>query len=137
MIPARLQRLLGWSIAVFVAHGIEEYATGFPLVNPSVTIPARYFATIEQGMFAVFQLLLWLLLVTLFLLVKGQKRLAFRMLAIVGIVQVTEVHHLIAAVVHRGYYPGLATALLFPGLAIVFWRALLREWRAAAENQWR
>lgn len=130
LVSSRLLRWLGLSIVVIIAHGIEEYLTGFQDVNPTVTIPARYFATVPNGIFGVFQLMMWLLLIILFVVLKGQKRLVLRVLMIFGVVLVTEVHHMIAAVLRRGYYPGLVTALLFPLLAFGFWRELLREWRA-------
>jgi hypothetical protein len=118
-----------FAIVLFIVHGVEEYIAGFHKVNPSVTIPAHLFSTINEGIFVVFQLLLWLLLIIVFLITGKDRRWVLRVLTIIGIVLVTEIHHLIAAFARMDYYPGLVTALLFPVLAFAYWRELLREWR--------
>lgn len=133
-IPIRLRRWFVVSIFLFIAHGIEEYATGFHKVNPSVTVLSRYFQTIEDGVFVTFQIMLWLVLLIILALSSGQQRGFLWIMAAVGTVLITEVHHLIAAVIRMGYYPGVGTALLFAPLAFVFWRELLREWRCLGSD---
>ncbi len=133
-ISPRLLRLLGLTIVVIIAHGIEEYLMGFHDVNPTVTIPAGYVATIAEGIFGTFQLMLWLLLVVLYVALKGERRSVLRVLTVIAVVLSTEIHHIIAAVIRRGYYPGLVTALIFPVLAVFFWRELLREWRSLSSS---
>jgi hypothetical protein len=121
----KLKTLFQISVALFVAHGIEEYFTGFYNLDAfdEWLFSLLPFASIHQAMFATFQIMFWLLLVISFLLLIG-KKWQFRLLALLGIVQIFELHHVIKAVLALSYYPGLITALGFPVLAYFYWKEL-------------
>ena len=80
-------------------------------------------------MFVTFQIIWWLALVVILLLISERRHATFAVLALIGAVMLFEVHHLITALRRGAYYPGLATGLLFPPLAWMYWRELLRAWR--------
>lgn len=113
------------SIPLFVAHGIEECLTGFYDVDSWDRFLFGPLAGLSAHgvMFLTFQIMMWLLLIVSFLLLLGP-RWQFRMLAVVGIIYVFELHHPVKALIAGSYYPGLATSLLFPIFAVAFWK----EW---------
>ncbi len=130
MISKSLQNLVLIAVVVLIIHGIEEYVTGFyvvdkvflfliaPLVNMSV----------PQAAFLVFQVMLWILLVVSMLLLRGQAWI-FRLLAVLGVILVLEAEHLLIALAIWSYYPGSFTALAFPVLSFLYWKQLLIEWK--------
>ena len=128
MITNKLRIIFGLSIPLFIAHGIEEFVTGFQVAD---VLNQRMFGiffgnlTSHDIMFITFQTMLWLLLVIAFLLLLGEKW-QFRVLAIAGTVYVYELHHVIKAVQIWSYYPGLITALAFPLVAVIFWKEWLK-----------
>lgn len=132
MISKKLKTIFLLSIPVFVAHGIEEFATHFYDTDAwDQAIFGTLFGnlSIHGATFVTFQIMLWLLLIVSSLLLAGEKW-QFRMLAIAGLVYVFELHHIIKAVSVGGYYPGLVTALVFPVIAILFWREWLRIYKS-------
>lgn len=123
----KLRTIFAWSIPVFIAHGIEEYLTGFTKVD-------RIFAfvfqpvlgmSIANGTFVVFQIMAWIFLIVCAVLLMGE-RWQKRLLIIPGLLYIFEVHHLIEALLRWNYYPGLLTAIIFPVFAILFWREYFR-----------
>lgn len=122
----KLKTLFQISIGLFIAHGTEEYITGFYNLDAwdEWIFGLLPFTTIHQAMFATFQVMFWFLLIISLLLLTG-KKWQFRLLAIIGVVYVFELHHIIKAVLAFSYYPGLITALGFPILAYFYWKELL------------
>lgn len=128
MITTKLKTIFGLSILLFIAHGIEEFVTHFYDTDAwDQAIFGNFFGYLSThgATFITFQVMLWLLLIISFLLLSGEKW-QFRILAIVGVIYIYELHHIIKAVSVGGYYPGLVTALVFPGIAYFFWREWLR-----------
>ena len=128
MITSRLKWIFGLSIPFFIAHGIEEYLTGFYNLDQwdEWIFGLLPFASIHQAMFATFQVMLWVLLVIAFFLLLSE-RARFYTSVLVGIIYLFELHHPIKALLAGGYYPGLITSLAFPILAFLFWREWLRN----------
>lgn len=128
MISKKLKIIFLISIPLFVVHGVEEYFTGFYNVDAwdqSIFQPFMSLS-VHQAMFATFQIMFWLLLAVSFLLVVGG-RWQFRLLAVLGIIYVFELHHVFKALLVGGYYPGLITALAFPFIAFFFWKEYLKN----------
>ena|SRR3989338_710867 len=125
---SKLPTIFFFSIPVFIAHGIEEYLTGFTDIDP---IFAFVFQPIigmspENAGFVVFQIMIGLLLLLYALFLLDTKWL-HRLLVIPGILYVLEGHHLIQAIIQRSYYSGTFTALLFPVFAVLFWKEYFKR----------
>ena len=130
MISKKLQHLFLLSIILWIAHGIEELATGFSNVDPQVKVMfgfAEKFTTLRVA-FLVFQIVVWLILVGGYLLIHRRK-VNLWLMVIPGFIMIYELYHLYKVVEVSGYYPGLITALFFPVLAFFFWRELLKNFK--------
>ena len=127
MITTRLKTIFGLSILLFIAHGVEEFLTHFYDIDThnQAIFGALSGLSTHGATFVVFQVMLWLMLTTAFLLLLGEKW-RFNVLAVVGLVYLYEFHHIYKAVLVGGYYPGLVTALAFPIVAFFFWNEWLR-----------
>ena len=114
------------SIGLFIAHGVEEYFTGFYNLDKwdEWIFGLLPFVSIHQAMFATFQVMFWLLLIVALLLLTD-KKWQFRLLSLLGVIYLFELHHVIKAVLAFSYYPGLITSLGFPILAYFYWKELL------------
>ena len=124
----RLRNIFFISIPLFIAHGIEEYLTGFTEVDSTFAFVFQPVLkmSVANGTFVVFQIMVWILLIICALLLldeSWQKRL----LIIPGILYIFEIHHLIEAILRWEYYPGLLTGLAFPILAIYFWKEVIQN----------
>jgi hypothetical protein len=128
MITNKLKTIFGLSIPLFIAHGIEEYLTGFYTLDrwDEWIFGLLPFTSIHQAMFATFQVTFWLILTISLLMLCGAKW-QLRLLAVVGLVYVLELHHIVKALLALSYYPGLMTALVFPIIAFFFWREWFRN----------
>ncbi len=136
MITSRLKTIFALSIPLFIAHGIEEILTGFYAVDAWDAYLFQPFAQLPLHgvMFVTFQLMLWLLLVVFLVLLLGEKW-RFRLLAVIGVVYIFELHHPIKALLAGGYYPGLITSLLFPILAFFFWKEWIKNYQGFSHNK--
>ena len=125
MISSKLKTIFGISVLLFVAHGLEEYLTGFYNIDSHFSFVFRplFAMPIEQATFLLFQIMIWFLFSFCFLLVSGEKW-QIRLMTLLGFGYLYELHHIIKAVYVGGYYPGLITALTFPILAFFYWREL-------------
>ncbi len=125
MISSKLKSIFGFSILLFIAHGIEEYFTGFYNLHQwdEWIFGLLPFISIPQAMFATFQVMLWLLLAIALVLLFSERTRLF-VLSFVGIIYLFELHHPIKALMAGSYYPGLVTSLAFPVIAYFFWK----EW---------
>ncbi len=130
MMSNKLKLIFGISIPIFIAHGVEEIFTGFYVVDAWDAYLFQPFAQLSMHgvMFVTFQLMFWLLLLVSLVLLLDEKW-RFRMLAIIGVVYVFELHHIVKAVFAGGYYPGLITSLAFPIIAYFFWMEWLKNYR--------
>jgi hypothetical protein len=94
MITSKLKYIFGLSIPLFIAHGIEEYLTGFYNLDQwdEWIFGLLPFASIHQAMFATFQAMLWLLLIVALLLLTSE-RMRLYVLALAGFIYLFELHH--------------------------------------------
>lgn len=126
MTTKKLKSIFGFSILLFIAHGLEEYFNNFYSIDPQVAFMFKPFLSLAsyQTSFLIFQILLWALLVIIFFSIKTLPR----WIAIIfGIIYVYETYHIIKAIEVGGYYPGLITALAFPVIAFLYWRQLIKS----------
>lgn len=110
---------------LFVIHGLEEYFTEFYSIDWSYRSLFGSLSDIPQ-VFLLYQLGLWLLLLLTFLLLKRGKRITWLLMAW-GVISILELQHVYAALTQGSYYPGLITSLLFPVVAVYYWRELFRN----------
>ncbi len=132
MIAKRLKIIFGLSIPLFILHGIEEFRTGFykaDAVSEFIFRPLERMSE-HEIMFVTFQVMFWLLLVVAFLMTISE-RWRLRMMVVLGLVYIVQLHHIWKALVSWSYYPGLYTALLFPIVGFFFWKELLPQLRKA------
>lgn len=127
----KLRTIFFVSIPVFIAHGIEEYLTGFTEVDAIFTFLFQPVLkmSVEQGTFVVFQVMAAILLIVSGLLLLGEKWHK-RLLILPGILYIFELHHLVEAIIRWEYYPGLITSLVFPILGFLFWKEWYRSLRS-------
>jgi len=124
-----LQTTFLFSIPLFIAHGLEEYFTGFYDVDSIFYLAFKLFEnmSIFQATFLLFQIMLWVLLIISYLILM--RKWILGLLTLLGLVFVFELHHLIKALLFLGYYPGLITAFLFPIAGFFYWKELMKMWR--------
>lgn len=126
MLTKRLKIIFGLSIPLFILHGIEEFRTGFyeaDALSEFIFRPLERMSE-HEVMFITFQIMFWLLLVVAFLMTISE-RWRLRMMSVLGVVYIVELHHIWTAFALGSYYPGLITALLFPIVGYFFWKELI------------
>ena len=123
MISKKLKIIFGFSIPLFIAHGMEEYIMGFYDMSPDFLFVFSPLFAMPEGpaLFLLLQIMVWLLLSISFLLIFGGLW-PRRVMTLLGLLYVYELHHFIDAFRASGYAPGLITALVFPVFAVLFWR---------------
>ncbi len=102
-------------IALFVMHGIEEYATGFHNVDLIIGVLSRSF---ELSPLAIFLLVQVVTLIAIAILLRYPK--AWLVLAL--LISLLELEHLIRGMMQGGYYPGMVTAVFFPVIGFLILR---------------
>ena len=130
MISTKLKTIFGFSVPLFVAHGLEEYLTGIYGVDSHVRFVLGYFNTLPapQATFLLFQIMLWLMLIISFVLISGTKW-QLRLMMLPGLIYIYELHHIWKALSVWSYYPGLITAVGFPIIGFLFWKELWKIFR--------
>jgi hypothetical protein len=126
-----LKTIMAAAIVLFVVHAVEEFVTGFPDADRSFLWIAELFEglTLPQSVFILYEICLITLLIAVFAVAFFRVPLKV-FFVLLGIVMLLESVHIIAALVMKGYYPGLITALFFPVLSVLYWIRLLRDLRA-------
>ena len=122
----KLEYLFLFAVSLFIAHGFEEYWTGFYAIDSQVRFIFGFLESSAslQTIFLVFQITLWILLVAAYFVIKRGWWLR-PILILMGFIFIYELHHLYKAIAVGGYYPGLLTALVFPVLGFFYWLELL------------
>ena len=123
MASRKLKLLFAISIPIFMAHGLEELWTNFYSVDTHYHALFRAFEgmPVYKATFLLFNLMMWLWLVTSLLLIsdpRWQLRLAFLPM----VLYIFELHHLLDIAKARAYTPGAVTGLAFPILAVLYGR---------------
>jgi hypothetical protein len=128
MITNRLKNLFGLSVLLFIAHGTEEIITGLASVDSHVAFLFGSLAALPalQALFILFQIAIWTLLITTYLLLRGEKWHLVAMV-VVAIVFLYELHHLYKVIEVGGYYPGAITAVPLYIVGLFFWKELIKN----------
>lgn len=129
MASSRLKIILTISILVFIAHGLEEYFTGFYDIDPIFKSVFRSFEGYLglQMLFIFYQLALLILFFSLLYIQNSSLQLG--LMIIFGIIMLFELSHIFEAVRRHSYYPGLATSFLFPVTSFYFFKELLKSFK--------
>ena len=129
MISQKLKTIFSISIPFFIAHGLEEYFTGFYKIDPSYRYLSGGLSDFPL-VFLIYQALLWsLLFLVYFLFTKNWIKW---ILILVGIIYIAELQHLAMTIISKQYYPGTITSIAFPIIGFLFWKELLKEFTAKA-----
>lgn len=123
------------SAITFIFHGIEEYFTGFYLVDKSYLLTVERLGTDPAATFIAYQVFLWGILFAGYDLVRKGKWGKPITLTLV-IIMMLELQHVYETVVTGKYYPGLYTAALFPFVAFLLYLAFQNSHRVFT-NHWR
>lgn len=131
MISKKIHNLFLIAVVLFIAHGLEEYFTGFYKVDSLFHFAFRFYDNmkVSQATFLVFQIMLWVLLILSYLLIY-QRQWVLYLLAIPGLVCVAEFHHLVKAAVRMAYYPGSITALILIIFGYFYWKEWMRLFKS-------
>lgn len=125
-----LKLIIAAAIGLFVLHGVEEYATGFPTTDKSFLWIVNLFqgANHEQSLFIMYQIgLMTVLTVTYAVVFFRIPKLV--LLVLLGLILILESSHILVALMINRYYPGLYTSLLFPVLSVLYWLRLAADLR--------
>ena len=95
MISKKLKAIFAISIPVFIAHGLEEYFTGFYNIDGISRFVFSPFETmtIPQATFLLFQIMIWFVLIGSFLLITNEKW-QLRFMIVPGLIYIFELHHI-------------------------------------------
>ncbi len=125
MITQKLKTIFFISIPIFIAHGIEEYFTGlynFDFFYQSFSNPKLVFVIVVP-------VLANILLIVSYVLVKKNKWV-FGLSFLLGLLFIFELTHIYEAIMVRGYYPGLYTAIPLLIVGFLFWKELLKNYKS-------
>lgn len=131
-IGRRMQTIFLLSVAVMFLHKVECWVTDEWLESPFFSwlvslgpaLDPDPNAALGQAIFLVFVFWLFAGLFMGWLLMRGGAS-AFAALAVWGLTFLLEWHHPVRSLARGGYYPGLATALVYLPLMGWYWRELL------------
>lgn len=127
MISDKLKKILLLGLVLIYAHGAEEILFGFWKVDSVLMTWNDSLISIPQAVYYASHIAWWLLLIPIALLAMGGKW-ALRGLALFGIVWFIEIHHVLGAIfVTHVYYPGIATAILYPVVGIFYYKELIQN----------
>ncbi|MEK6860645.1 MAG: HXXEE domain-containing protein [Nanoarchaeota archaeon] len=127
----KLKNIILISILIFIAHGLEEYFTGFYDVDIFFNFFIKLFGytNLNQAIFITFEIVVWLFLIISFFLIKDRKFILF-ITTIWGLILIFELHHLIKALLKWDYYPGTVTAILLLIIGFFYWKELIINLKA-------
>lgn len=130
MISQKLKNIFVVSILVFIAHGLEEYFNEFYNTDSLFKFFFHYFneMSIPQATFLLFQIMLWLAFIVFAFLIASEKW-RLRLMILPGFIYIGELHHIWKALWSWNYYPGAITALVFPVIAVFYWKELVRNYK--------
>ncbi len=128
MISTKLKQIFTLSIPVFIAHEIEEFATGFWKIDPLTNFVAKLFPDKNLAVFTIFNIVLLVVIIIVALALKSAKwQLA--MFTFFGLAYLFELSHLVRFFYTFQYYPGMITAFLSLIMGFLFWKELINCWK--------
>src|SRR3989338_5209162 len=132
MISKKLKTIFTVSVVFWIAHGLEEYFTGFYDVDWSIRVFSVILEkmSVPQATFLVFQIMLWLAFIVFAFLIASEKW-RLRLMMLPGIIYIFELHHVWKTLESGSYYPGVITAITFPIIGFLFWKELIKNFQHA------
>ena len=110
----RLQKYFLTLFAIQIMHSTEEYFFHFYDVFPLIPFMAGFFHSIPQAIFFILNYQLILFLGAVFLISFARERWFFFAVAIFAVIELLNgMTHLSLAIIARGYFPGVASGILF------------------------
>jgi hypothetical protein len=127
VISNKLIKIFGFSVPIFIIHGLEEYFTGLYKVDTHSIFMFHFFEKMSshQASFLLFQIMLWLLLIICYLLLS--QKFIKGLLILLGLLYIYELSHIVGAVKVRGYYPGLISGLVIISIGVWYWKVILSK----------
>lgn len=135
MISQKLKNIFILSIILFVAHGVEEFFTGFYNVDKSFLLTVGKLSNNLPLVFIFYQIILWLILLLAYFFLRKNKWV-FPIPITLIILMILELQHLYETLITGKYYPGTYTAVIFPLLAFLFWKELIKNLRQNHEKNY-
>lgn len=126
MISQKLKNIFVFSIIFFIAHGVEEFLTGFYNVDKSFLLTVGKISNNLSLAFILYQIILWLLLLLAYFFVKKNKWVLPISITLI-VLMILELQHLYETLIIGKYYPGTYTAVIFPIIAFLFWKELRKQ----------
>jgi|SRR3989338_1875401 len=124
MISEKLKTFYLVSVILFIIHGIEEYFTGLYDFDSFY----QFFSDPKWAFIVVILISSNLLLILSYRFgLKNKFGLWFA--SLLGLVLIYELQHIVVSFSHRGYTPGLISALAFPIIGFLFWKELLNNFK--------
>ena len=127
MISKKLKTIFTISILFVIAHGLEEYFTGFYKIDASY----RYsFGNLSDlpSIFLEYQIVLWVLLILVYFLLN--KTWIKWVLILIGIIYIAELQHLIMTIISKQYYPGTITSIALPIIGFLLEKESMKKFVA-------
>jgi hypothetical protein len=117
--------IFGWLTIVGPLHMIEQLIFGIDGLAKVKGVLAVYYSWFTNADWATvllvsFAVTMWL--ITVYAAIKGGRWLN-GVAIFFALICLAEIHHLLEAVAHGGYSPGMVTAVPFMGLGVLFLRA--------------
>lgn len=130
MVSQKLKTIFLFSIPIFLTHELEEYFLEFYNQDWLTLLFSSYFQNIPEAVFSVFNFSFILILLLIFFFIQGG-RWPLRLMIIPGFIFIFEINHPIRAIATGGYTPGLITSILLLMAGFLYWRELIKNFRAA------
>ena len=127
MISQKLKTLYLISVILIIIHGVEEYFTGLYNFDPFY----KSFAQPKLAFIIIILISANALLIISYLAIRKNKW-TLSLSVLLALLLIYELQHIIISVNHRGYTPGLITALAFPVIGFLFWKELLNNFKRHA-----
>ena len=129
MISQKLKNIFLLSIILFIAHGVEEFFTGFYNVDKSFLLTVGKISNNLPLVFILYQVILWMILSLAYFFIKKNKWV-FPISITLIVFMILELQHLYETLITGKYYPGTFTAIIFPFIAFFFLKELRKQFAA-------
>jgi len=124
-------RWLGWTTVVLVCHMSEQLLFGInelPRLKYAISLYDAHFTRPDVATVTLVAIVATTIFLAMFSLLKGG-RAKFITLETLGLLSVSEVHHVVESIAARGYTPGLVTSLPYIATGVLLMRAAASEYR--------
>ncbi|MDP3941342.1 MAG: HXXEE domain-containing protein [bacterium] len=128
MVSKSLKKIFLFTLLLIYLHGIEEVMGGFPQIDSFMQLGGSYFKITPEQFYWVSHILWWVLIPIMYIFFQ-KKKFAIFLFSFFGLFFFVELHHIVRAILLRGYYPGVLTAIAYSVIGVVYWRELINDWK--------